>query len=507
MKKTIAIIGANLLIAGGLSARASWMIISGCNIDGTCRGSSDLLTWGLAVGPALVLLVVIGLSLPKLFAGMAERREERREMKAEKAAVATAFAEEAEQGQNRLARLKRPVEEPQDSGYAADDDFMADAPLIADQDDQLPAVDDFGFHAEAGAYDAAPAAPAQWEPAAIADEDADAIEREWLAAEAELQASRDSHPLIADAAGTIEGHGIAHASPVFDAGDAVPMMDADATPDWPAADIWQAQPVAADQPAAVTDDIFDDAVEQPAITTFDPALLAEDDEPQQWHIESAEDEAALPRTDFTAADESPVARPAVDIWQRTAFDIGSDDDDDAGHDVAANGVALSRLDSLAIEATDTDLPPLDMPVIGQAPDEWAWLFADGLPLLRTSRATGFPWIAGGIGEVASAVQTAVDLDHVGNFGAEAEAWVRIARSIPYAEALPAEDAQAFVDWCNALSVDLSASNQQDALCQAISEAMYALRGRARNDMETSLALPDPFDTSFPGAGAVRSLSA
>ena len=107
MKKTFAIVGANLLIAGGLSARATWMIMSGCDIDGTCRGSSGLLTWGLAVGPALLLLVVLGLSVPKFLAGMSVRREERKVMKAERAEVAVQQSQEAEQGQSRLARLRK----------------------------------------------------------------------------------------------------------------------------------------------------------------------------------------------------------------------------------------------------------------------------------------------------------------------------------------------------------------------------------------------------------------
>jgi hypothetical protein len=95
--------------------------------------------------------------------------------------------------------------------------------------------------------------------------------------------------------------------------------------------------------------------------------------------------------------------------------------------------------------------------------------------------------------------------NIGAFEAEADAWVRIARSIPYAEPLAVEDAQGFVEWCNALSVDLAASNQQDAFCQAVSNAMAALRGRARNDMETSLALPDAFDDTG-GSGFGHSLT-
>jgi hypothetical protein len=146
-----------------------------------------------------------------------------------------------------------------------------------------------------------------------------------------------------------------------------------------------------------------------------------------------------------------------------------------------------------------DYAPIDLPVIGQAAEEWSWLFADGLPLLRTSRATGFPWIAGGIGEVANAIQLKVALDQIGNFSAEVEAWSAIARSMPYAEIIDGADAQAFVEWCNTLSVDLAASGQQPLLMDAIAEAMVALRGRARNDMETSLALPDAFDQRLPGS--------
>jgi hypothetical protein len=155
--------------------------------------------------------------------------------------------------------------------------------------------------------------------------------------------------------------------------------------------------------------------------------------------------------------------------------------------------------SIGIDPVTDALPAITMPGIGRAPQDWNWLFADGLTLLRTSKATGFPWIAGGIGEVATAIHSTVDLRGLSTFAAEADAWVRIARSIPYAEALDVEDGQGFVEWCNALSIDLAASNQQDAFCQAVSDAMSALRGRARNDMETSLALPDAFEDTGGGA--------
>lgn len=534
MKKIVAIVGANLLIAGGLAARAGWMIASGCNIDGTCRGSSNMLTWGLAVGPALILLVVLGLSAPKLLAGLAARREEKREMANERAEVATANAEVSEQGQNRLARLKRTVAE-EESATAEPADFDLTNGYDPDSDDSdrdwlrnEPVADDrpnnaytptSDWAAEPAATESNPWADNISAPVASAD-DSDEIEREWLAAKAELDPAVTGYM----AEPTEGGYPPADLPPAY-----VPAAE-------PVADLPTWQPPADDsdtsfrlKPLDFSMDDGDEAVgalndAAPPVDSFTPTsfevpafdvhsydaspAVTEDtsDQPQHgessgWHIEAA-DPADLglqangqiwrPEMDEASdhASHEP-AQPGVDIWARTAM---------AFEDEASEAVA----DEAQAAQASANLPPIDLPVIGRAPDEWAWLFADGLPLLRTSRATGFPWIAGGIGEVATAIQTSVALDQIGHFAAEAEAWVRIARSIPYAEQLGVEDAQGFVEWCNTLSVDLAASNQQDALCSAISEAMFALRGRARNDMETSLALPDAFDTS---SGFGQSLSA
>jgi hypothetical protein len=166
------------------------------------------------------------------------------------------------------------------------------------------------------------------------------------------------------------------------------------------------------------------------------------------------------------------------------------DEDNALLGVAKAPVPVTPVE---VEPVAEAFVPIDLPGIGRAPAQWSWLFADGLPLLRTSKATGFPWIAGGIGEVATAIQSGVDMRGIRSFEAEADAWVRIARSIPYAEMLAIEDAQGFVEWCNALSVDLAASNQQNAFSQAIADAMVALRERAGSDIEISLALPEAFD--------------
>jgi hypothetical protein len=510
MKKTFAIVGANLLIAGGLSARATWMIMSGCDINGTCRGSSGLLTWGLAVGPALLLLVVLGLSVPKMLAGLSVRREERKVMKAERAEVAVQQSQETEQGQSRLAKLRKTAvsqaelieAEGMGNGPLPDeydlqlDEIEADDAIRVDADDVFPVVNEVASLDELDTISVA-------EGTRLVDEDADAIEREWLAVEAERNPA-DDHNIAernvdAPSIDLPTGYVPTLTPASFEDYSVVESLIDDAE--------FEYRIVPAVVPAATGDD-------QPVnFSTFDPAAAAAEEEAvaeetAAWFIEPADTtnralqangQSWRPESDETMSTGS--GNPKVDIWARTAFDIGSDDDE------TIDTPAALRLDALAIEAPAEDLAPIELPVIGRATDEWMWLFADGLPLLRTSRATGFPWIAGGIGEVATAIQSAVNLDTVGHFGAEAEAWVRIARSIPYAEALPLDDAQAFVEWCNSLSVDLAATNQQDALCNAISDAMYMLRGRAKNDMETSLALPDAFDTSIGGGAFGSSLSA
>lgn len=508
MKKTFAIVGANLLIAGGLSARATWMIMSGCDIDGTCRGSSGLLTWGLAVGPAVLLLAVLGLSVPKILAGMSVRREERKVMKAERAEVAVQQSQEVEQGQSRLARLRKTaVDQAEqleaegmydanalaDSPDLLDDEFDDVVAIGHDADEQLDADSGYPETAVRGTMSADNGLPP-------ADDEAAAIEREWLAAEAELDPSADrfmAEPIDGAVSADIPP---AYASSQSFGSEAFPPFN----PQEDEAD-FEYRIVPAVAPVDAAD-------EQPTVfSTFDPAVEAAEelsvaneapeDETAAWFIEPADttNRALQVNGQSWRPDDSeglPVTgsgNPKVDIWARTAFDIGADDEVDG---TASAGV---NHEPIGVEAADDGLPPIDLPLMGRAPDEWAWLFADGLPLLRTSRATGFPWIAGGIGEVATAIQSAVNLDDVGHFAAEAEAWVRIARSIPYAEPLPMDDAQAFVEWCNTLSVDLAASNQQVALCGAVADAMYALRGRAKNDMETSLALPDAFDSSVGGA--------
>lgn len=553
MKKTVAIVAMNLLVAGGLSARAGWMILSGCDIGGTCRGTSGLLTWGLAIGPAVLLLVVLGLSVPKLLAANAVRREEKSQMKAERAEVQASDEAESEQGKSRLARLKRPVAEADVLPESLEDESADNAAFAAgaaqpdlDRDD-LGQPDWVSPSAEAGLPHSADAyAPADnilTESASRPEyvqadavgntpdfkfRDMDAIEREWQAAEAmrdpaetgymsEPTSDRDNAPDW----GPVDPV----AAPAADSAPSLPAFSGTAAnsrlaalafdaPDGDDFDVDEPETDEEESPAAYASlaDVVDPQgagqADVPDFDAFDPVESAAS-EPHGWQIGPAEapNPEGLPVPDWAVPEVGQSYRAAaghepVDIWARTTLEGMDENDAPLGTEVAN---APERFETLSIEPVAEDYPAIDLPGIGRAPAQWDWLFADGLPLLRTSKATGFPWIAGGIGEVATAIHSAVDMRNIGAFEAEADAWVRIARSIPYAEPLAVEDAQGFVEWCNALSVDLAASNQQDAFCQAVSNAMAALRGRARNDMETSLALPDAFDDTG-GSGFGHSLT-
>ena len=570
MNKTVAIIALNLLVAGALSARAGYMILSGCDIGGTCRGTSDLLTWGLAIVPALVLLVVLGLSLPKLMAGLSVRREEKKQMKAEQAEDAASGAAETSQSQNRLARVKRAVAEDLEAAEAAADMEAAstdahmdgyDAARMDMADEQQP--DDFvpsehydsAFarnNADLAPFDAGDAQPVDWPSSDIdmpapadpvasiqafdglgldgaddaAASDREAIEREWQAVEAEIDPAL--HGYMAEPRG--DGESLQDMPPAYSMAPA-PLSELPAYQSI-ADDLGQHDfrltPLTFDAPDAEWDEDLDGESDSgfasladmgepsaptldrdPVFTHFDPAEAAAADEAHGWHIEPAESrqDETLPVPDWAVNDHDAAAprgsdaQRTVDIWANPAFDI-----DGAEHNSLQAPEAADQTAPVAMQPVSDELPEIEMPGIGRAPDEWNWLFADGMPLLRTSKATGFPWIAGGIGEVATAIQSTVDLRGIANFEAESGAWRQIAGSMAYAEPLAVEDAQAFVEWCNALSVDLAASNQQDALCQAIVQAMAALRGRARNDMDTSLALPDAF-ANIDSHGFGRSLSA
>lgn len=539
MKKTVAIIVLNLLIAGGLSARAGYMILSGCDMDGTCRGSSGLLTWGLAIVPALVLLVVLGMSAPKLIAALSVRRDERKQMKAEQAEVALANAAEAEQGQSRLARLKRsaiedaqPVAGDVDAdvdnfAYQPDLDAVAfdhtatTANSVEAYDMSAPQSGDNRDGAANDWTDSNPFADDRMDPAEL-----DAIEREWQAAEAELDPAQHGYMAEPRADGDVAQDlppAYVPAPAAFSELPAYqPIADDHApgdfrltplafeAPDSEEAD-WADNETDADF-ASLTDigaPVVKAEESAPVFNLFDPAEAAAEDEAHDWHIAPAETgpDQAPPVPDWAVAasvngaGHAASSQPSVDIWSRAAFDIDGEIHQSVPQSVphGSDLAAAAQPASIGIDPVTDALPAITMPGIGRAPQNWNWLFADGLPLLRTSKATGFPWIAGGIGEVATAIQSTVDLRGLGTFAAEADAWVRIARSIPYAEALDVEDGQGFVEWCNALSIDLAASNQQDAFCQAVSDAMSALRGRARNDMETSLALPDAFEDTVGGA--------
>ncbi|MEQ1726462.1 MAG: hypothetical protein ABL882_11115 [Sphingopyxis sp.] len=143
-----------------------------------------------------------------------------------------------------------------------------------------------------------------------------------------------------------------------------------------------------------------------------------------------------------------------------------------------------------------DTPVPGQPVPEQCASEpapegsWGWLMTDdGAGRLRLATDTGFPWVAAGIAEMASAVIASCPEAEICPYRSEAEAWLTIASDLPPAQPIVGEDAQGFTDWVNDLVVHSQMAQSGVAMAMLVDSALTALSARANGDAALAAALP------------------